>query len=124
MKAIGARGSRGLTSSPSCPHANGADAGPGLTRYAPSAPALAGRTNGRVTMGGRRRVVALLVACAIAVGSLTSAKPVEAAALARITIASIWYDSPGTDTRSNTSLNSEYIRIKNTSTTLSRSLKG
>lgn len=39
-------------------------------------------------------------------------------------ISKVYFDSPGSDTGSNTSLNAEYVRIKNSSTTKSYTLTG
>jgi len=69
------------------------------------------------------RLLALLLTLTLVVVSAITAPPAQAA-VARITIAGIYYNSPGSDTGSNTSLNAEYIRIKNSSTTLSRNLTG
>ncbi len=44
-----------------------------------------------------------------------SAAPAEAAPVLKVS--KVYYDSPGTDTRSNTSLNGEYVVIKNTTGT-------
>jgi P pilus assembly chaperone PapD len=41
---------------------------------------------------------------------------VASQASAAVKITKIYYDSPGTDTGSNSSLNAEYVRIKNTGT--------
>ncbi|MFE4368991.1 lamin tail domain-containing protein [Streptomyces sp. NPDC056835] len=49
--------------------------------------------------------------------------PGQAQAAGSVHLTKIWYDSPGTDTRSNTSLNGEWVQIKNT-TSGSVSLKG
>jgi hypothetical protein len=48
--------------------------------------------------------------------------PTQAQAAGSVHLAKIWYDSPGTDTRSNTSLNAEWVQITN-STTKSAGLK-
>lgn len=63
---------------------------------------------------------ALLIACFTAAASLTAA-PAEAASA--IQFGTIQYDSPGSDSGSSTSLNAEYVVIKNIGTT-SRSLTG
>ena len=66
-----------------------------------------------------RPVLTLLASCAlVAVGLVT---PAHAAPVVKIT--KIYYDSPGSDTRSNTSLNAEYVMIKNVTST-NRSLTG
>jgi hypothetical protein len=51
------------------------------------------------------------------------ALPSPAQAATPVLIGKIQYDSPGSDTRTNTSLNAEYVTLKNTSST-SRSLRG
>jgi len=70
---------------------------------------------------GSLRARALLVAGLTAATCLSVAPPAEAAS--PIQFGRIQYDSPGKDTRSNTSLNAEYVILKNTSTT-TRSLTG
>ncbi|MBB2747387.1 UNVERIFIED_ORG: putative extracellular nuclease [Microbispora rosea subsp. rosea] len=57
----------------------------------------------------------LLVSAAVSVGALLVASPPALAAGPAIQITKIYYDSPGKDTRSNTSLNAEYVWLKNTS---------
>jgi hypothetical protein len=57
------------------------------------------------------------IAAAVAATSLLLVVPLGAApadAAARVRIAAVQYDSPGTDTGSNKSLNAEWVRIKNT----------
>ncbi|MEV8390949.1 MULTISPECIES: lamin tail domain-containing protein [unclassified Streptomyces] len=49
--------------------------------------------------------------------------PGQAQAAGSVHLTKIWYDSPGTDNRSNTSLNGEWVQIKNT-TSSSVSLRG
>ncbi|MFI5868088.1 lamin tail domain-containing protein [Streptomyces sp. NPDC051546] len=49
--------------------------------------------------------------------------PVQAHAAGSLRISKIWYDSPGSDTRTNTSLNGEWVQITN-GTTSAVSLKG
>jgi hypothetical protein len=49
--------------------------------------------------------------------------PTQAQAAGSVHLYKIYYDSPGTDTRSNTSLNGEYVQIRNT-TSKAVSLKG
>lgn len=49
--------------------------------------------------------------------------PGQAQAAGSVHIAKIWYDSPGSDTRTTASLNAEWVQIKN-STTKPVSLKG
>jgi hypothetical protein len=57
----------------------------------------------------------VLAAIVLAGAAVTSAHP-AAAATQPVRITKVVYDSPGTDNRSNTSLNGEYVRITNTST--------
>jgi hypothetical protein len=61
------------------------------------------------------------IACGAAVAALAAAAPAQAAS--PIQFGTIRYDSPGTDTRANGSVNGEYVVIKNTGTR-SRSLTG
>lgn len=65
------------------------------------------------------------VACAAAIAAAASIAllPAQAQAAGSVHIYKIYYDSPGSDTRSNTSLNAEYVQIKN-STSRGVSLKG
>jgi Lamin Tail Domain len=66
-------------------------------------------------MTGRRRFGAGLLAAALTWAVvLVGAAPAEAATPVKIT--QIYYNSPGTDNRSNTSLNAEYVVLKNTTT--------
>lgn len=58
-----------------------------------------------------RAVLPALVGAALLTGTLLST-PAEAAGGVRIN--HVWFDSPGSDTRSNTSLNAEWVQIKNT----------
>lgn len=57
----------------------------------------------------RRSILAATVAAASAL--VLAPAPAQAAPTVQIT--RIWYDSPGTDRRQNSSLNAEYIRIRN-----------
>ncbi|WP_432753367.1 lamin tail domain-containing protein [Streptomyces sp. JL2001] len=66
-----------------------------------------------------RSVVA--AAAAAAAGLLLLPSPAQAAG--SVHVYKIYYDSPGSDTRSNTSLNGEYVQIRNT-TPAAVSLKG
>ncbi|BCJ39544.1 hypothetical protein GCM10010168_62080 [Actinoplanes ianthinogenes] len=69
-----------------------------------------------------RRTLGTISAFAIALGgSLVAAAPAQAAPSLRFSYAQ--YDSPGSDTRSNKSLNAEWISLVNTGTT-AVSLKG
>jgi hypothetical protein len=58
------------------------------------------------------RIRALLVACLIAAASILTATPAEAVP-ATVYIHKVNYNSPGSDTGSNTSLNAEYVVIRN-----------
>jgi hypothetical protein len=57
-----------------------------------------------------RKALVMTIAAALTLG-------LTAPASAAIKITKIYFDSPGTDTGSNTSLNAEYVVIKNTGTT-------
>jgi hypothetical protein len=57
----------------------------------------------------------VLSAALVAAATLGTALPAQAAAPA-IQIVKIYYDSPGADRRSNSSLNAEYITVLNTTT--------
>jgi hypothetical protein len=58
------------------------------------------------------RIRALLVACLVAASSLLVAAPAQAAP-ATVYIYKVYFDSPGSDRGSNSSLNAEYVVIKN-----------
>ena len=58
------------------------------------------------------RIRALIVACLIAAASILTATPAQAAP-ATVYIYKVYFDSPGSDTGSNTSLNAEYVVIRN-----------
>ena len=58
------------------------------------------------------RIRALLVACLVAASSLLLATPAHAEP-ATVYIYKVYYNSPGSDTDSNSSLNAEYVVIKN-----------
>ncbi len=61
----------------------------------------------------KNRLIGLAAALTVAVGaSLTVAAPAQAATPA-IQVTKVYYNSPGTDNRSNTSLNAEYVRLTN-----------
>ncbi|MBO0891213.1 MAG: lamin tail domain-containing protein [Acidothermales bacterium] len=61
-----------------------------------------------------RRIVAAASTVVAALGvTMALATPADAAGGIRIT--GVYYDSPGKDTGSNTSLNAEWVRLKNTS---------
>ncbi|MBX6168945.1 MAG: lamin tail domain-containing protein [Thermobispora bispora] len=57
----------------------------------------------------------LPVASVVSAGALLAAPQSALAAGPAVQITKIYYDSPGKDTRSNASLNAEYVWIKNTS---------
>ena len=67
-----------------------------------------------------KRVVLAACAAAVAAGCLPTS-PAEATPVVKVV--KVYYDSPGTDTRTNTSINGEYVVLKNM-TTSSRSLTG
>ena len=58
------------------------------------------------------RIRALIVACLVAVSSLLIATPAQAAP-ATVYIYKVYFDSPGSDRGSNSSLNAEYVVIRN-----------
>ncbi|MFG1612424.1 lamin tail domain-containing protein [Nonomuraea wenchangensis] len=61
------------------------------------------------------RLVAPVAALVAAATALTLAAPAQAAAAPTVKISRIWYDSPGSpDFGANSSLNGEYVQIKNT----------
>jgi predicted extracellular nuclease len=68
-----------------------------------------------------RRAAVLAAAAMTTVALAATAAPAEAASPIQIT--RVYVNSPGPDTGTNTSLNAEYVSIKNTSTT-NRSLAG
>jgi hypothetical protein len=59
------------------------------------------------------RIVAVVFCCVAA----AAVNPVSAQAASAIQITKVYYNSPGSDTGSNTSLNAEWVRITNTGTT-------
>jgi hypothetical protein len=61
--------------------------------------------------GFKLRIRALLIACLVVASSLI-AIPAQAAP-ATVYIYKVYFDSPGSDTGSNTSLNAEYVVIRN-----------
>ena len=61
----------------------------------------------------RKAVVALVATVIAAVASVVVAAPASAAG--NVIIYRAYYNSPGTDTRTNASLNAEYIMLRNTS---------
>ena len=60
-----------------------------------------------------RRTAALLSAIAFAAGAFVFAGGQAHAATPPIEITKVYFDSPGSDNRSNTSLNAEYVRLTN-----------
>ncbi|MFE9654136.1 lamin tail domain-containing protein [Micromonospora sp. NPDC006431] len=61
----------------------------------------------------KKRLIGVVSALAIAVGgSLAVAAPAQAATPA-VMITKVYYNSPGSDNGSNTSLNAEYVRLTN-----------
>ena len=69
-----------------------------------------------------RRPLSCTAAALTSLG-LLAAVPTPADAAGSITITKVYVNSPGSETGSNSSLNAEYVKIKNT-TTKSKSLKG
>ncbi|MDX3230658.1 lamin tail domain-containing protein [Streptomyces sp. ME19-01-6] len=69
----------------------------------------------------RTRMLAAAVATAAA--TTVALLPTQAQAAGSIHLYKVYYDSPGSDTRSNSSLNAEYVQIKN-STSSAVQLKG
>ncbi|MEU1663524.1 lamin tail domain-containing protein [Streptomyces sparsogenes] len=65
----------------------------------------------------------MLAAAAVAASVGVTLLPTQAQAAGSIHLYKIYYDSPGSDTRSNSSLNAEYVQIKN-STSSAVQLKG
>lgn len=68
-----------------------------------------------------RVVIRALAGLVVLVSGVLAAPAASAASAVRISY--VYYNSPGSDTGSNTSLNAEYVRIKNFSST-NRSLTG
>lgn len=65
----------------------------------------------------KRRLIGFVSALTIAVGgSLVAAAPAQAAPAVMIT--KVYYNSPGSDTGSNSSLNAEYVRLTNKRSTV------
>ena len=58
------------------------------------------------------RIRALFIACLVAASSLLIAAPAQAAP-ATVYISKVYFDSPGSDRGSNSSLNAEYVVIRN-----------
>lgn len=69
----------------------------------------------------RKTATAMILAALTAVGALTGATAAEGAG--RIVIYKVYYDSPGSDSGSNSSLNAEYVLLKNVSSS-TRELTG
>jgi hypothetical protein len=59
------------------------------------------------------RVGATLVAAALALGGAVCVAGPAQAATAPVQITKIWYDSPGSDKGANSSLNAEYVDLRN-----------
>jgi Intermediate filament tail domain. len=59
------------------------------------------------------RFLPVALACLAAASLCAAATPAQAATPA-VQFTPVWYDSPGSDRGSNTSLNGEYVRIRNT----------
>ena len=76
----------------------------------------------RSTLSTRSLAVTIAAAFTAVVPLTVAAGPAEAATPA-IKITKVYYDSPGADTRTNTSLNAEYVMRKNTTST-NRTLTG
>ena len=64
-----------------------------------------------------RRLVLAAVSAVTAIGAVIVLAPAPAEAASSVRIYRIYYNSPGSDTRTNTSLNAEYVQIKNYSST-------
>jgi hypothetical protein len=69
------------------------------------------------------RTTVSLAAVPLVIAAVLVSAPTAQAATPPIRITKIYYDSPGSDGGSNTSLNAEYVRITNTTST-NRSLTG
>lgn len=63
-----------------------------------------------------RPALPALAAVGTAAAVLLTLTPPAQAATPAVQITKVWYDSPGKDTRSNASLNAEYVWLKNTTT--------
>ena len=82
----------------------------------------ASRPYGRLVTTRTKAISAALVPLALAAGTVVcAAQPASAAPAVKIYY--VYYNSPGSDTRSNTSLNAEYVVLKNMTGT-NRSLTG
>jgi hypothetical protein len=64
-----------------------------------------------------RGIALAAVAGVAAATTMTALAPAPAEAASSVRIYRIYYNSPGSDTRTNTSLNAEYVQIKNYSST-------
>ncbi len=71
-------------------------------------------------MSGVIAAVITLVAGMLTMASMNASE----AATSPVRFSKVYYDSPGADSASNTSLNAEYVRIKNYSTTTKKYLTG
>lgn len=74
----------------------------------------------RLHNGGVMAAVITLLAGVLSVASINTSD----AATSSLRFSKVYYDSPGSDSASNTSLNAEWIRIKNFSTTTKKYLTG
>lgn len=70
-----------------------------------------------------RRVLAAVVSAPLLVAGAVAVAPSAGAATAPVRISYVYFDSPGSDTGKNSSLNAEYVKIQNTTKT-ARSLSG
>src|SRR5215218_5245707 len=64
-----------------------------------------------------KAMLARIVGVALSGVAAATINPVSADAASAIQITKVYYNSPGSDTGSNTSLNAEWVRITNTGTT-------
>ncbi|MGR6322623.1 lamin tail domain-containing protein [Micromonospora soli] len=61
----------------------------------------------------KQRLIGFVAALAVAVGGALAVSGPAQAATPAVQITKVYYNSPGTDTRSNSSLNAEYVRLTN-----------
>ncbi|WP_320067712.1 lamin tail domain-containing protein [Micromonospora sp. RTGN7] len=61
----------------------------------------------------KKRLTGVAVAVAVTVGGLLAVAGPAQAATPAIQITKVYYNSPGTDNRSNSSLNAEYVKLTN-----------
>ena len=84
-----------------------------MRRHGPFVPAVVSAGHQQVGDRVKKRLIGFAAALAVALGgSLAVAGPAQAATPA-IMITKVYYNSPGSDTGSNTSLNAEYVRLTN-----------